>query len=286
MNLSAWLRERLPALSREEIYDSARRPPPMLEELIQVLRYGTLLAQLVSRNIKVRYKRSLLGIAWTMLNPLMMMIILSLVFSNLFRVSLEHYPVYILSALTLWNFFAQTTQVAMGELVWGGSLLNRIYIPRTIFALSAVGTGLVNLLFALVPLALIMGVMGVSFTGALVFLPIAILLTAMFALGIGLILSVLAINFADVADIYQIVLTAWFYLTPIIYPKEIIPAPYQWLFNLNPMYHLLEIFRAPIYAGTLPGIYKTAIALVVACGALVIGWWFFTRKADEFAYRV
>jgi len=286
LSISAFLRDKLPTFSPYEIYDSTRRPPPMIEELIEVLRYRDLLAQLVSRNIKVRYKRSILGVAWTMLNPLLMMIVLTLVFSNIFHMTVEHYPVYVLSALILWNFFSQTTLVAMTELVWGGSLLNRIHVPRTIFALSAVGTGLVNLLLALVPLALIMLVMGVPLTPALLFLPVSILFTTMFALGVGLFLSVLAIDFADVADIYQIVLTAWMYLTPIIYPKDIVPTQYQSLFNLNPMYHLLEIFRTPLYAGTLPGPYKIAVAGIVALTTLLVGWWFFTRKADEFAYRV
>lgn len=268
------------------LYDSARRPPAMLEELMQVWRYRDLLTQLIERNIKVRYKRSVLGVAWTLLNPLLMMSILTLVFFNVFRVSLEHYPVYVLSALILWNFFAQTTTIAMNELVWGGDLFHRIYVPRTAFTLSAVGTGMVNLLLGLAPLTLIMVTTGVSLRPALVVLPIAILLTAMFTLGVSLFLSMLAVYFTDVLDISQIVLTAWMYLTPIIYPKEIVPMQFQWLFNLNPMYHLLELFRTPIYAGVLPSLETLAAAGTSAVSALLVGWWLFARKADEFAYRV
>jgi len=269
-----------------EVYDSARRGSAMLDELHQVWRYRDLLMQLVSRNIKVRYKRSVLGIAWTMLNPLLIMIILTLVFSNLFRIAIEHYSVYILSALVIWNFFSQTTTMAMSELVWGGGLFHRIYIPRTVFALSAVGTGLVNLLFSLVPLAIIMIATGVPLSPVLLFLPIPILLTALFALGIGLLLSVLAAQFADVVEVYQIVLTAWMYLTPIIYPLDIVPEQYRWLFNLNPMYHLLETFRLPVYLGTLPGLYRLSIAAFIAIVTFVMGWALFTKKADEFAYRI
>jgi ABC-2 type transport system permease protein len=253
---------------------------------MQVWRYRDLLTQLIERNIKVRYKRSVLGVAWTLLNPLLMMSILTLVFFNVFRVSLEHYPVYVLSALILWNFFAQTTTIAMNELVWGGDLFHRIYVPRTAFTLSAVGTGMVNLLLGLAPLTLIMVTTGVSLRPALVVLPIAILLTAMFTLGVSLFLSMLAVYFTDVLDISQIVLTAWMYLTPIIYPKEIVPMQFQWLFNLNPMYHLLELFRTPIYAGVLPSLETLAAAGTSAVSALLVGWWLFARKADEFAYRV
>ncbi len=269
-----------------EIYDSAKRPPAMVEELREVWRYRDLLVQLVARNVKIRYKRSALGIGWTMLNPLLMMLILTLVFSNIFRISLEHYAVYVLSALTLWNFFAQATTDAMSELVWGGGLIDRIYLPRTVFALSAVGTGLVNLFFALGPLAAIMLMTGVVFQPVLIFLPISILLAAMFTLGIGLIFSVLAARFADIAHIYQIMLTAWMYLTPIIYPPEIIPESYRWAFNLNPMYYLLEIFRSPIYSGALPDPSLLLIGAFASIAALVSGWGFFAYKADEFAYRV
>jgi ABC-2 type transport system permease protein len=258
----------------------------MVDELRQVWHYRDLLMQLISRNIKVRYKRSVLGIAWTMLNPLFIMIILSLVFSNLFRGAIDRYPVYILSALVVWNFFGQTTTMAMSELVWGGSLFHRIYVPRTIFSLSAVGTGIVNLLFALVPLAIIMLATGIAFTPAFVFVPLAILLTAMFALGVGLILSVLAAQFADVVEAYQIVLTAWMYLTPVIYPLEIIPEQYRWLFNFNPMYHFVQIFRLPFYEGNFPGWFHLAVAAVVAVTILAIGWGWFTHQADEIAYRI
>jgi len=258
----------------------------MLEELLEVWRYRDLLAQLIERNIKVRYKRSVLGLAWTMLNPLLMMAILSIVFSNLFRITLEHYAVYVLSALVLWNFFAQATLMAASELAWGNSLLQGIYVPRTIFSISAVGTGLINLLFALVPLAVIVVIVGVPLRPALIFLPISILLTTMFTLGVGLVLSVLAASFSDVVDIYQVALTAWLYLTPIIYPKEIVPPQLHWFFLLNPMYYFLEIFREPIYSGTLPTFEIIASASLLACSMLLIGWWFFARNADDLAYRL
>lgn len=269
-----------------EIYDSAQRPPAMLEELHEVWHYRDLIVQLVVRNIKIRYKRSVLGIGWTMLNPLLMMLILTVVFSNVFRITLEHYAVYVLSALTLWNFFAQATNDAMSQLVWGGGLLHRIYFPRTVFALAAVGTGLVNLLFSLGPLLVIMLVTGIPIRPTLLILPIPILLTAMFALGVGLVFSALAARFADIAHIYQIVLTAWMYLTPIIYPVDIIPEGYRWAFNLNPLYPLLETFRAPIYSGLLPSASHWLPAALAAVAALLIGWGFFTRQADEFSYLV
>lgn len=269
-----------------DFYDSARRPPAVIEELREIIRFRELLTQLVARNILVRYKRSVLGLAWTMLNPLLMMTILTIVFSNLFRISTAHYPVYVLSGLIVWNFFSQTTLTAMTELLWGSGLLLRIYVPHTVFVLAAVGTGIVNLLFALIPLTLIMLLTGVPLSPTLIVLPIPIVLTAMFATGTGLLLSILAVSFVDLVDIYQVALTAWLYLTPIIYPKEILPSSLQWLFLLNPMYYFLETFRLPIYAAALPTIETLLPASVLAVSVLALGWWVFTRNADGLAYRI
>src|SRR5207244_1596655 len=139
-------------------------------------------------------------------------------------------------------FFAQTTTQAMNHLVWGGPLVTKIYLPRTVFAVSAIGTGLVNLTLALVPLALITVVSGAALTGALLWLPVPMILMACFALGIGLLLSTLAVSFPDVVEMYQVVLSAWYFLTPIIYPFAMLPESDRWLMNLNPAYHLIEAF--------------------------------------------
>lgn len=267
-------------------YDSALAGNSALSELKELFRYRDLLWQLVARNIKTRYKRSVLGILWTMLNPLLMMLVLTFVFSGIFRFHQQHYAAYALSGLALWNFFAQTTTGAMSELVWGGSLMHRIYLPRTIFAVTALGTSLINLLLSLIPLFLIMLITGVPMRPALMILPLPILLTAMFALGVALVLSRVAAYFADVIEMYQIMLMAWMYLTPIIYPREIIPEKWRWIFDLNPMYHLLEIFRAPLLIGWYAGPKTVAASVIAAVVVLTFGWWYFSRKADELAYRI
>jgi ABC-type polysaccharide/polyol phosphate export permease len=277
-----------PASSSEAstlVYDSSERRAPLWDAGRDLWRYRDLLRQLIARNIKTRYKRSVLGILWTLLNPLLMMIVLTLVFSNVFRFNVVNYPVYAFCGLILWNFFAQTTTGAMSELMWGGSLMNRIYLPRAIFAVTALGTGLVNLMLSLIPLLLLMLVYGAPIRATILFLPIPILLTALFALGVALFLSTLSVYFSDVVEMYQIVLTAWMYLTPIIYPKEALPANYHWLLNFNPFYHLLEVFRAPLHGGALAGPKTLGAAALTAVASFLIGWWFFASKADEFAYR-
>lgn len=271
---------------REVVYDSAKRPPRPVEELLQVLQYRDLIFQLLRRDLLTRYKRSFLGIAWTMIGPLGTMLVLSIVFSQVFG-AIKGYPAYVLSGLMAWNLFAQTSNASMVNLVWGGGLLHRIYIPRTSFALSAVGTGLINTLFAMVPLVLVMLLYGIPLRWTVLFLPVPILLIAAFALGFGLILSAFAVYFPDVAEMYQIVLTAWMYLTPILYPEDKLdPLVRQLVSVLNPMYALVKLFRMPLYDGVLPSLEQLLPSVVVALAFLVIGWSFFAVRSDEFAYRV
>lgn len=267
------------------IYDSARRGPVFLEELRGIWEYRDLILQLVRRNIVSRYKRSALGVAWTMLNPLGNMLVLTLVFSQLFH-QVAGYPVYVLSALIAWNFFAQSTTTAMDQTVWGSTLLRRIYVPRTVFVVSAVGTGLVNLAISLVPLILVMRLVNIPFRWTLLFLPLDMLLLAAFALGVGLLLSAWAIYFPDIAEIYRVLLFAWMYLTPIVYPQNIIPESYRfWFLHLNPMYYLIEVFRRPVYGDTPLTGWILGGSVFVAFTFLLVGWLIFNARADEFTYR-
>jgi len=269
-----------------EVYDSAKTRWKALEEFVQAAKYRSLILQLIRRDILSRYKRSVLGVAWTMLNPLGMMLVLTIAFSQLFS-GTRAYSSYVLSGLIAWTFFAQTTTISMTQMVWGGALLSRIYIPRTVFALSSIGTGLVNITLSLVPLIAVMLFTGAPLRLSAFFLPISMLLLALFALGVGLLISTLAVYFPDVAEMYQIVLMAWMYLTPIIYPEEIIPEAYRtFLFTFNPMYHLVTLFRQPLYEGIVPSINRIGAAAAIAVLMFVIGWAIFSEKSDEFAYRV
>jgi ABC-type polysaccharide/polyol phosphate export permease len=266
------------------IYDSARRGNSALEELRGVFLYRDLIFQLVRRDIVARYKRSVFGVAWTMLQPLGMMIVLTVVFSRLFG-QVAGYPAYILSGLIAWTFFSQTTSASMQQMVWGGALLNRIYMPRTSFSISAIGTGMVNLALSIIPLVVIVLVLRLPLTINILFLPVSMLLLAAFALGVGLLLSTLAVSFPDVSEMYQIVLTAWMYFTPIIYPQEMIPEKYQfWMFSLNPMYYLVKLFRMPIYEGKIPDAQTLLVGAALSLITLFVGWIVFSRQADRFAY--
>ncbi|MCL4487313.1 MAG: ABC transporter permease [Chloroflexi bacterium] len=273
-------------MSAIPVYDSARLPSPIVDEAIQILKYRDLVAQLVRRDIVTRYKRSALGVAWTMLNPLGMMLVLSLAFSQVFGAT-RAFPAYLLSGLVAWNFFGQSTVYSMRQLVWGGSLIHHIYLPKTVFAVAALGTQLVNLVLSLIPLLVVTLLFGVNLNATLLFLPVSIVVLAAFTLGVSLFLSRIAVYFPDIAEMYEIALSAWLYLTPIIYPEQVIPQAWRWLlFDLNPMYHMIRLFRLPVYYATLPNLYDLVVPALFAFGMLAIGWVVFTTKADEFAYRI
>ncbi len=168
----------------------------------------------------------------------------------------------------------------------GGSLLKRIYIPSTVFGVSAIGTALVNLILSLVPLLLVMLIDKAPFFESLLFLPVSILLLTAFTLGFGLFISSLAVFFPDVAEMYQVLLTAWMYLTPIIYPESLISARFMPIYKINPMYWMVKMFRLPIFEGRMPTSQEFLPALAWSSGMLVIGWIYFTSKSEEYAYRV
>ncbi len=269
-----------------EGYDTDDLPSPFIEELLALVHYKELIFQLISRSVKTRYKRSFLGVAWTMVNPLLTMAVLTLVFSSLFRFPAENYALYVLSGLLLWNFFAQSTTAAMGDLMWSGGLITRVYFPKSVFPVAAVGTGLFNLLLALVPYFIIAFILGAEISIAILYLPISILIATIFTLGVAMALSSVVVFFADVLPMYEIVLTAWLYLTPIIYPIDLLPEPIQAVLRFNPLLPIVEVFRAPLYEGKPPDLFTLAYASAVAIVALVLGWWMFTRKSREFATYV
>lgn len=266
------------------IYDTSKRRIVAIFELVQAWHYRDLILQLVRRDVTSRYKRSVLGVAWTMLNPLGTMLILTIVFSKLFG-RIEGYAAYILSGLVIWNFFSQASSTGINNLVRGGPMFTRIYVPRTAFAISSVGTGIVNLLLSMVILFGVMLVVGVPITwvSLLVFIPIV--LTSLFSLGMSLLISSAGIFFEDVVQMYQILMTAWMYFTPIIYDINILPDFVQRLEQFNPMYHLIKLFRHTTYLGEMFSWADLGWSALFAFGTLIVGWLVFAQVSEQLGYR-
>src|SRR5262249_55894548 len=208
------------------IYDSAHRPPRWIEEAVQLWRYRGLVHELVIRDIQVRYKRSLLGILWTMLAPLLNMVALTLVFSQLLKVAIQNYPVYFMTGSIFWVFFSQTTSTVTAQTVGSNEMAKRTFVPRSVFVASALGGGLVNLVLSLVPLLLILIVTGFPLHATWIFLPVSIAIVTLFTAGASLLLFTVASRFADIKEMYLVVVQTWFFLTPIVYHPSIVPPNY------------------------------------------------------------
>jgi len=266
------------------IYDSSDYTNPAIDEIRNAFRYKDFIAHLIRKDITTKYKRSILGIVWTMLNPLGMMIIMTVVFQNFFKRQ-EFYSVYLLTGLLTFTFFNQTSSAIIHNLVWGQELFHRIYIPRASFAIAAVGTSIVNLVLALVPLLLVKLVIQSPISWEIVLFPLYILFLACFSMGVGLIVASLAIHFHDIAQIYQVILTAWFYATPIIYPYDTLAENVKKFVFLNPMMHIVELMRASFYYNTPPAMNDLLITGGVSFAALIFGWLLFSKQAEEFVMR-
>ena len=269
----------------EFTYDSKKRKHPAIEELVDVIQSRDMVFQFVRRDIVARYKRSVLGIFWTMLQPLGMMIVMTIVFSALFK-RVEGYAAYLLSGLIAWLFFSQATTASLQLIVSSGTLSRKIYIPYTALPISSTFTGMVNLAISMIPLAIITIVVKGNITWAILFIPISILIISAFALGISLFLSAFAVYFPDIKEMYQIILQAWMYFTPIIYPETIVPESYRfWIFHLNPMYYMITLFRDPVYNGSLPAAHIAIEGSIIALITLAAGWIYFSVQSDTFAYK-
>ena len=265
-------------------YDSSKVTNPVINEVVEAIRYKDLIFQLIRRDITTKYKRSVLGIVWTMLNPLGIMIIMTLVFQDFFHRQ-QFYSVYVLTGILTFTFFNQSSTAIIHNLIWGEDLFQRIYIPRSTFALAAIGTSLVNIVLALIPLMLVALAIGSPLSWKIIFFPIYLVFLSAFSLGIGLIVASLALHFHDIADIYQVILTAWFYATPIIYPYDTLEPSVKRILFYNPMTHIVQLMRNSFYYNYAPTLNELLITGGVACGILLIGWVLFSRQAEAFVTR-
>lgn len=272
----------------EEVFRNvAGTPVRTRDEFRDLIAHAHLLANLVRRDLTVRYKRSIIGFFWTMLNPLLLMIILTIVFSALFRFEgIDHYPVYFLSEYLTFGFFTQTTVTSMTSLAWNGNLMKKVRVPKSIFAISTTLSGLVNLVLAYIPLFVIILVIGAPIYPTVAFLPVAFVVIAMFTLGVSFFLSALAVYFEDVSHMYQVATIGLMYMTPIIYPITIVPHRFLWLIKINPLTQILKLARDPVYLGQLPSAHVFWPSLALSVVVLVTGWLVFHRLSRGFYHHL
>ncbi len=258
----------------------------MLELVRDSVRYRELVWALAMKELKVRYKRSVLGFFWALLNPMLLMLVLTIVFSTIFGASIPHYAVFILSALLPWTFFSQSLSYGAESVVGNADLIKKVRVPKSIFVLAAVGSNMINLLLSLIPLFLIVVAVGHPLHLTWIYLPVPLLALSIFTLGASFFFAAANVFYRDVSHILQVVLQVWFYVTPILYSIQIFPAKYRWMFEFNPVIFVLNGFRLSVYYGLLPTAQSIAASFVCGLLALLIGYSVFRRYQDQFVFYI
>jgi len=255
-----------------------------LSRLRTFLKYRELFFQLVSRDIKIKYRRSVLGYVWSVLNPLLTMIVLVIVFSNMFARGIPNFPVYLLTGQMLFSFMTVATTRSLTSVIENASLLKKIYVPKYIFTLSVVTSELIIFFFAMGALFIVMIFTGTSFTWRFVFIIIPIVQLYAFCIGVGLFLAQAAVFFRDVAYIWSVLCTAWMYLSAIFYPVTSLPdSIYYIVTHYNPLYFYIAMFRNFTIGGSNTGSMDLVIrGFITAALALLVGLVSFTYSKKKF----
>ena len=248
--------------------------------------YSELIKNLVASDLKVKYQSSILGFAWSMLNPLLMMLVLYAVFNNIFRFEQEHFALYLLIGIIAWRFLANGTMTAMSSIVGKPSLVTKIFIPREVLTFSMTMSAFISsiLEFAvLIPLLLILGV-SLSFTVLL--FPVIHILFFVMVYGVSLVLASLYVYYRDLNQIWDILLQVGFYLAPVIYPLSLVPEKYIFYYMLNPVTRLMVMYRDILLYNTIPSALDFLIVAMCGMVFLVFGTIIFKKLSPRFAEEV
>lgn len=246
------------------------------------MKYFVFLKEVVKRDIKKKYYKSALGILWTVLNPLLFMLVMTLVFSTLFRRNINNFPIYILCGQLIFNFVSSSGNRGLSAILGNAGFIRSIYIPKYIFVLSRVIEAFVDLLFSLIALFLVMIFTGAPFTFNLLALPVLLVLVFMFALGLAFVLATYGTFLRDLHHLYGIFTNLWLWVSGIFYPISIVPSTYIFIFDLNPAIHYINIMRSICHEGVMPTEKSLIIATCYSVLMLAFGISVFKSKENKF----
>jgi ABC-type polysaccharide/polyol phosphate export permease len=254
-----------------------------LAHLLELLQYRELVRNLVARDLKVRYRDSVLGFLWCLLNPLLMMLVFTVVFTVLMKSGIPNFPVFILVGILAWNLHATAVTGAITSVTGSSTLVMKVYFPREVLPISVVLSNTVNYLLALIVLFAMIAVFGVQLSVTLVFLPLILLVQVTFALGLAFFLSALSVRFRDVGIIMEALMLAWFFLTPVFYRiEDLFPMYARLMYILNPMSSIISAYRDVLYHGGMPGLDFLGRTFASSVVMLVLGYAYFRRASRHF----
>ena len=252
-------------------------------EIQTFYKYKDLVIQLVSRDLKLKYRRSFLGYVWSVLNPLLIMIVMTIVFSTMFDKHIENFPVYLLTGRTLFEFMTTSTNAAMRSIIANASLIKKTYVPKYIFTFAKVTSCLVDFVLSLGALLIVMIATRAKFTPYFFLFPLVVIQIYIFCMGLGLFLAQANVFFRDMQYIYKAITTAWMYLSAIFYPLASLPLQLQnFIKTFNQLYYYIQQFRDFIYEGHMTEPRVFIMGWIIAFVMLGIGAWTFKRSQDRF----
>ena len=271
------------------IFSATKRPTffeYIIKNLIEGIHYRFVLSNFVGTNLSSRYRRSFLGFLWSLLNPLLTMLIMALVFSSLYKLPFQEFVFYLFSGLLPWNFIANTLNAGANSIISSEGYLKKVYLPAMIFPLTTLGVEMVNFVFSMVSMFLLMLLFGAKFTYSLLLLPFAFVPLLLFLFGLVLIFSVVTVYFRDFSHILGIILVATLYLTPIFYQLSFLSVELQQWLVYNPFYHFVNLFHLIIYEGQFPELFEWGLCLLLASISAVTGLWVLYKKENSLIYRL
>lgn len=254
--------------------------------LITFKKYIGLIGHLAKNQVSLRYRKSYLGMLWSLLNPLLTMIVLNMVFSTIFNHQIENFPIYLMCGRLIFDFNSECTNLSLNSVVSNSSLIKKIYIPKYAFPLSTAIASLVNMVFSLLALIIVMIFTKLPFQPAMLMFWLPLGYVFMFSTGLGLILSSLNVFFRDIKHLYKVVTTLWMYMTPLFYPIEAMSEFVQNIIRLNPLYHYITMFRGMFLYGKLPTLEENLICFSIGAVTLIIGAITMKKTQDKFILHI
>lgn len=254
----------------------------LVNGLVAIQKYRFLIKQLVSRDFKAKYKRSILGVFWSFLNPLLTMAVQYVVFSNMFRFDVPYYQVYLISGIVIFNYFSEACGMALTSIIGNANLITKVYVPKYIYPLTRILSSLVNLVISMIPLVIIALLSGLVPTKAYLLIPFVFICLAVFCLGLGMLLSAAMVFFRDVQFLWGVLTMIWMYLTPTFYPVDILPKEVAWVLDINPLYYYISFVRTCIIDGVSPEPIMYVQCFLFAIAFFAVGAFVFKKSQDKF----
>lgn len=258
----------------------------MINTFREVYRYREMLKNLVRKDLRTRYKGSVLGFFWTFLNPLLQLVVYTIVFSTVMRIGVDKFYIFLFVGLVPWTFFSSSILAGANSIVANSNLIKKIYFPKIIIPIAVVNTNFVNMIFTLIIVFISLIFSGIGIDFKIIYLPFVLAIEYVLVLSITVLIASLTVYLRDLEHIFSILLMAWFYLTPIVYPLEMIPEKFLIYFKTNPMFYIINSIRDILFYHNTPDIENLVLICLLSIGLLVISIFLFIRLEKGFAEEI